>query len=143
MNVGFVNKVLNFVGLETDTDELEHKSNKKISFDEDEHFTVDMVSRRSKKNKISGFGDKSNTQLVIMRIRSFEEAKQISDYLLDKKSVVLNLESVEKDIAKRILDFLSGSVYTIYGNVQKVSNGIFLITPECIGVLDDFKDTKI
>jgi cell division inhibitor SepF len=52
----------------------------------------------------------------------------------------MNLESVERDVARRIVDFLSGAVYALDGNIQKVSNGIFLIAPYNVGIMGDFKD---
>ena len=52
----------------------------------------------------------------------------------------MNLESVDREVARRIVDFLSGSVYALDGNIQKVSNGIFLIAPYNVGIMGDFKD---
>ena len=52
----------------------------------------------------------------------------------------MNLESVDRDVQRRIVDFLSGAVYALDGNIQKVSNGIFLIAPYNVGIMGDFKD---
>jgi cell division inhibitor SepF len=52
----------------------------------------------------------------------------------------MNLESVDREVARRIVDFLSGAVYALDGNIQKVSNGIFLIAPYNVGIMGDFKD---
>ena len=54
--------------------------------------------------------------------------------------MVINLEAVERNAAQRIVDFLSGAVYALDGNIQKVANGIFLIAPYNVGIMGDFKD---
>jgi len=93
-----------------------------------------------KKNKVVKIHTTAQLKLVIMQPKTFEEAKDIAIHLKSKKPVVMNLESVEREVARRIVDFLSGAVYALDGNIQKVSNGIFLIAPYNIGIMGDFKD---
>lgn len=141
--MGIINKMLNFVGLENEIEEEVAKETvPKINFSSEKLSDKFKIPEKKNKNKnrlvekLSDEYSNNEYQLVVMRIKSFEEAKQISDYLLENKSVVINLEDIDKDVAKRILDFLSGSVYTIFGDIQKISNAIFLLTPEDINVLD-------
>ncbi len=68
-------------------------------------------------------------QVVLVKPEGFEEACDIADSLNAKKTVVLNLESASKDVARRLVDFLSGVAYANQGSVQKVANSTFLITP--------------
>ena len=79
-------------------------------------------------------------EVVVMSPEVFEDAKDIADYLNTKNPVVINLESCERDVTRRIIDFLSGAVYAVHGNIQKISNDIFLVTPYNVSVLGNFKD---
>ena len=67
--------------------------------------------------------------MVISQPTSFEQSESICDLLKDKKSVIVNLEYVNKDVARRIIDVVSGAVHALDGHIQKVSNSIFLIAP--------------
>ena len=69
-----------------------------------------------------------------------EDAKEITDTLLDNKTVVLNLEGLDIDIARRILDFAMGSVYAINGTIQKISDTIFIIVPSTVDISGAFQD---
>ena len=68
-------------------------------------------------------------KMVITQPTSFEQSEEICNYLKEKKSVIVNLEYVNKDVARRIVDFISGSVHALDGHIQKVSNAIFLVAP--------------
>ena len=69
-----------------------------------------------------------------------EDAREITDTLREKCAVVLNVENLELELAQRILDFTSGSCYAIDGNLQKISNYIFIITPPTIEISGDFQE---
>lgn len=96
-----------------------------------------FVGRRSKVVKIN-----ATTQLnvVITQPENFEEAKEIADHLKAKRTVVLNLESMDREVARRVVDFISGAVYAQDGNIQKISTGIFLIAPYNVGIMGNIKD---
>ena len=79
---------------------------------------------------ISGTGSK----MILLEPRAFSEAQTIADYLKSRNTVVVNLKRVTPEIAKRVVDFLSGSVYAIGGDLQKLGNGIFLCTPNNVDV---------
>ena len=84
----------------------------------------------------------TTTQLKVVVVQpvTFEDSKEIADHLKTKKPIVVNLENIDRDIAKQIIDFLSGAVYALDGNIQRISNGIFLIVPYNMGIMGDFKD---
>lgn len=67
--------------------------------------------------------------MVISQPTTFEQSEEICNYLKERKSVIVNLEYVNKDVARRIVDFISGSVHALDGHIQKISNSIFLIAP--------------
>ena len=75
-----------------------------------------------------------STKLVLLEPRAFSEAQQIADQLKSRNTVVVNLKRVTPDQAKRIVDFLSGTIYAIGGSLQKVGGGIFLCTPNNVKV---------
>ena len=93
-----------------------------------------------KKGKVVNINTTTQLKVVVVTPESFDEARDIAEHLKQKKPVVINLEGVEKDIARRIVDFLSGAVYSLNGNIQKISTGIFLIAPYNVGIMGDFKD---
>ena len=68
-------------------------------------------------------------KMVISQPTTFEQSEAICDLLKEKKSVIVNLEYVNKDVARRIVDVISGAVHALDGHIQKISNSIFLIAP--------------
>lgn len=76
----------------------------------------------------------SGSKMILLEPRAFSEAQNIADYLKGRNTVVVNLKRVTPEVAKRIVDFLSGAVYAIGGDLQKLGNGIFLCTPNNVNV---------
>ena len=74
-------------------------------------------------------GQSQSVKMVISQPTTFEQSEEICSLLKEKKSVIVNLEYVNKDVARRIVDFISGGVYALDGHIQKISNSIFLIAP--------------
>ena len=77
-------------------------------------------------------------EVSMIKPTSIEDAREICDYLLAGKAVVLNMEGIHTEIAQRIIDFTSGSCFAISGNLQKISNYIFIITPASVDISGDF-----
>ena len=75
-----------------------------------------------------------STKLVLLEPRAFSETQQIADQLKNRNTVVVNLKRVTSEQAKRIVDFLSGTIYAIGGDLQKIGGGIFLCTPNNVSV---------
>lgn len=78
-------------------------------------------------------------EVCVIKPASFDESREITDTLLSNRTVVLNVEGLDVDVAQRIIDFTSGSCYAINGNLQKISNYIFIITPESVDISGDFQ----
>ena len=78
--------------------------------------------------------EEGGSKMILLEPRAYSEAQQIADHLKKRNTVVVNLKRVTADQAKRIMDFLSGTIYTIKGNIQKIGSGIFLCTPNNIDV---------
>ena len=79
-------------------------------------------------------------QVVVIQPTCYEDAQQICDQVKAKKQVVVNLEQVEYPIAQRIMDFLSGTCYSLEGSIQRVANNIFVIAPENVEISGEFKE---
>ena len=75
-----------------------------------------------------------NGKMILLEPRAFSESQQIADHLKKRNTVVVNMKRVTPDQAKRIVDFLSGTVYAIGGDLQKIGGGIFLCTPKNVNV---------
>ncbi len=85
------------------------------------------------------------SKMILLEPRAFSEATQISDYLKKRNTVVLNLKRVTKEQAKRIADFVSGTIYAIGGSMQNIGGGTFLCTPKNVNVegkISNDKDDK-
>ncbi len=100
---------------------------------EDEYYSVS--ESEALKN-----ADKAGNQMILLEPRSFSEAQAIADHLKTRNSVVVNLKRVTSAQAKRIIDFLSGCIYAIGGNMQKIGVGIYLCTPKNVNVQGKITD---
>lgn len=131
-------KVLNFVGWEAEEEDMieEQESVK----DEVAQPQFIQHSARKQQNKVVNIHSSSQLKVVIMQPENFEDAQDICDHLKSKKPVIVNLEELDKDNAQRIIDFLSGSIYALDGSIQKVSGGIFIIAPNNVDLMGDFKE---
>lgn len=78
--------------------------------------------------------DSSNGKMILLEPRAYSESQQIADHLKKNNTVVVNMKRVTPDQAKRIVDFLSGTVYALGGDLQKIGGGIFLCTPKSVNV---------
>ena len=89
--------------------------------------------------------DNGKSKMILLEPRAYSESQQIVDHLKARNTVVVNLKRVTSDQAKRIVDFLSGTIYAIGGDIQKIGGGIFLLTPNNVniqGTISDEKDGK-
>lgn len=81
----------------------------------------------------------NSTEVKVMKPASFDDVRDICDTILSKKVVILNMEGLDLSVAQRIIDFMSGACYAVDGNLQKVSNYIFAITPKSIDISGDLQ----
>ena len=114
--------------------------NKEDENDDNDLYTENKSSKEALK-EIGGDGNK----MILFEPRAYSESQQIADYLKASNAVIVNLKRVTPDQAKRIVDFLSGTLYAIEGGLQKLGGGIFLCTPSSVpveGKISDDKDAK-
>lgn len=84
--------------------------------------------------------DKTGNKMILLEPRAYSESQQIADHLKNRNSVVVNLKRVTSDQAKRIIDFLSGCIYSIGGKMQKIGVGIYLCTPKNVNIQGKISD---
>ena len=110
---------------------------------------TDFVSRNpdriesdssKRNNKVVNIHATAQLQVVLVKPERFDDATAVADHLNAKRTVVLNLESSNKDVARRILDFLSGVAYANEGQIKKVANCTYIITPYNVGFMGDLLD---
>ena len=81
-----------------------------------------------------------SSKVILYEPRAYAEAQEIADHLKSRRAVVVNLQRIQHDQAKRIIDFLSGTVYAIGGDIQRIGTNIFLCTPENVDVSGNISD---
>lgn len=134
---GLFNKLKVLIGVEELEDEELELSEKSASKSE---LTKPMEPRNSfiqskPDNRLAAVQNgKNQFKLVVIEPRGFDECPKLVDNLKNKRPVIVNLEKIEQDTARKIFDFLSGATYALDGNVQRVANNIFIFAPENVDV---------
>ena len=116
---------------ERDDEELENYDDEELENydDEEEEQPEERKLWGRRNNKVVNMPQVQQVKMVISQPTNFEQAASICDLLKQKKSVIVNLEYVNKDVARRIIDVVSGAVHALDGHMQKISNSIVLIAP--------------
>lgn len=126
-----MSKIWDFLGMDN-SEEAEELDDKVYDYEyEDEEEEQDQEPRTifGRKQKVVNMPQVQQVKMVISQPTTFEQSEEICNYLKERKSVIVNLEYVNKDVARRIVDFISGAVHALDGRIQKISNSIFLIAP--------------
>ena len=108
--------------------------------EEEQQMPASAPSTDHRHNKVVNIHTTTQLQVVLVKPERFENASEIADHLREKRTVVLNLESTNKDIARRLLDFLSGVAYANEGKIKKVAISTYIITPYNVDILGDLID---
>lgn len=132
MGDGFFDKMKHLIGLE-EIEEEEVETIKEVKKFEKEP-KVHTPVLQPKENRVVNFQQKTQMKLILNEPKSFDECPKIVDNLKNRKPIILNLEKLDSDVARKIFDFISGATYALDGNVQKVANNIFLFTPDNVDV---------
>lgn len=125
-----MNKIWDFLGIEN-AEEPEEVEDRAYDYDyEEEEEEPEGINKIfGRKPKVVNMPQTQQIKMVISQPTTFEQSEEICNYLKERKSVIVNLEYVNKDVARRIVDFISGAVHALDGHIQKISNSIFLIAP--------------
>ena len=126
-----MNKVFDLFGMDQAEQEDYEDEDVYDYENEDEEEVEDKKIFGRRNNKVVNMPQSQSQaiKMVISQPTTFEQSEAICSFLKEKKSVIVNLEYVNKDVARRIVDFISGGVYALDGYIQKVSNSIFLVAP--------------
>ena len=127
MSGAIMNKVLDLFGVDTAGEEYEEEEEMEQETEQEQDEGRNFWNRRG--SKVVNMPQTEQIKMVISQPTTFEQSEEICGFLKEKKSVIVNLEYVNKDVARRIVDFISGGVYALDAHIQKVSNSIFLIAP--------------
>ena len=137
-----MNKVWNLFGMDPEEEKDEEVYNDEEECNQEEEID-DRKIWGKRNNKIVSMPQMQQVKMVISQPTSFEQSEGICDLLKGKKSVIVNLEYVNKDVARRIIDVISGAVHALDGHIQKVSNSIFLIAPYNYDITNDMAREEI
>ena len=136
-----IEKFLNFVGWETNQDEDEdYYEDDVVESSPQKHDNSAHNQKKNQQGKVLNMNNNNNLKVVILSPQNILEARDLCDHLKSNKPVIMNVEGVETALAQRMVDFLSGAVYCLDGDIQKISGGIFLATPASIEITGDLKD---
>ncbi|NGZ73887.1 cell division protein SepF [Saccharibacillus alkalitolerans] len=131
--MGVMNRFMNFLGLQEEEEIVERE---KVVEPEEPYDSASNYEPRknAKTNNVVSIHAQKSVKVMLVEPRTYDDAQQIADHLRAHRSVVVNLQQVRRDHAKRIIDFLGGTVYAINGNISKVGGDIFLCTPDTVEV---------
>lgn len=151
--MGMMDKFRSFMGMPDDDDydddydyekesETDYASNKRAAKEtpmaENPYASEPELVKRS--NKVVNIAATTQLSVVLVKPERFDDASSIADHLNDKRTVVLNLESTNKDVSRRLVDFLSGVAYANRGQIKRVANSTFIITPYNVDFVGDLLD---
>ena len=97
-------------------------------------------SEEDRRNKVVNIHATTQLKVVLVKPERFENASEIADHLKEKRTVVVNLESTNKDVARRLIDFLSGVAYAGEGKIKRVAANTYIITPYHVDIMGDLID---
>ena len=149
--MGVFDKMLDAMKLGDSDDYDEYDDDGELEDEEDERKKSIFVKKAEESSRpkasISRFSSvkggkrtSSGMEVIVVKPSGFEDARDISETLLADRTVVLNMEGLDLALAQRIIDFVSGACYAIDGNLQKVTNFIFLVTPNGVDISGDITE---
>ena len=150
MGEGFFSKMKVLIGVEeVDEDDadvsqstgskLPNELNKPL---EPRNSFIQQKQESSRLSQVSPSINKNQFKLMVIEPRSFDECPKLVDNLKNKKPIIINLERIDSEVARKIFDFLSGATYALDGNVQRVANNIFIFAPDNVDVTANIDTNK-
>jgi cell division inhibitor SepF len=139
----FIDKMMNFMRL---NDDDEYDYDEEIELAEEEMAAAPVPDVRNIKqykrnnSKIVNIHTNVQMEVIVIHPETYDEAQDICDHIKEKRPVVINLENMDRDIAQRIMDFVSGACYALNGNLQRVTHNIFIIAPDNVDIAGDFRE---
>ena len=136
-----VNKVMDFLGLEEEVDEIEEMDDE-IEEKNNEEIENIFSSNNSKKQKgkVVSIHTASTAKILIVKPTDYDEAIEICDNLKNRKILVINMTSLESKIAQRLLDFMAGASYALGGSLEEIEKGVYVISPSNVEISNELKN---
>ena len=127
----------NLIGIPSD----DYYNDKEDNDDNNEVEESPLLSTvNGRKDKVVNVHATTQLAVVLVKPENFEDASTIADHLNEKKTVVLNLESANKEVSRRMIDFLCGAAYANHGKMKRVANNTYIITPYNVDIMGDLLD---
>lgn len=130
-NKKFLDKMMGIIGLDEEVPEEELEQ----SLEESKN------TLKQRRGTVVSLHTQRQMQVVLVEPKSYEEVQAIADNLKNRRPVVINLEEADADLARRVVDFMSGVTYALDGNIQKVGKNIFLCVPSNVEIANELKGT--
>ncbi len=146
--MGFMNKLKDFLGVTNEPEDDYYAEEEDMGFvnrgsrssDSYDEPYAPQVEPGSKRNKVVNINATTQLQVVLVKPERFDDASAVADQLNAKRTVVLNLESTNKEVTRRLIDFLSGVAYANDGQIKRVANSTFILTPYSVEIMGDILD---
>lgn len=137
--MSIMDRLKKFAGVagEEENDEMGYEP---IDINKDEEQEVKRPTARKDRNYMN-INTTAQLQVVLSKPEEFEDAQEIADNLISKRTVLLNIENLDKDLSRRLIDFLSGVAYAQGGNIKRVANRTYIVTPYNVDILGDVLET--
>lgn len=139
--MGMMDKFYNLMGLGDEVEEIEERapqSQMKVQEERESSFARRVAERTERQSasvvNLASERQKKELKVVVVEPKTFDEAKSIADHLKNRRQVILNLEKSDRDLAQRIIDFISGTTYALNGSMQKVGTHIFVFAPSHVDI---------
>jgi len=149
--MAFMDKVKGVLGIPDDAEEYEDEELEIDAPEDNDEKKDDAAASKGgifgsksnsdiKQNKVVNIHTTTQLQVVLVKPEKFDDARPVADHLNSKHTVVLNLESTNKDVSRRLIDFLSGVAYANNGQIKRVANSTYIITPYNVNIMGDLLD---
>ncbi|HHY74541.1 MAG TPA: cell division protein SepF [Bacillus bacterium] len=131
-------KFRSFFALDDEDEYIEERN-----YEDEEHEVPRRVTRSAKQNVVSLQSIQQTSKVILCEPRVYDEVQEVADHLKNRKTVVINLQRVNSDQGMRIVDFLSGTVYAIGGDINKLGPNTFICTPENVDIAGSISDMTL
>lgn len=142
----FMDKVKYFIGVQDLEEDEYSEPMEEINNQEEDYDNVIPTKTKKINNRVVNLHTNNNMKIVVHEPLSYDEAPNIIDDLKSRKTIILNLEQLDNTVKRQIFDFISGGIYALEGNIQKVTKDIFIFAPsnvEIDGLKDELKNKGI
>ncbi|MDL2325240.1 cell division protein SepF [Ruminococcaceae bacterium OttesenSCG-928-A16] len=139
--MGIFGKIRDFMGVEDEEDmereEMDFIATRNSGYQDEQDDYYYEETTPKKRDNVVNINATTQLQVVLVKPERFDDASAVADHLNSRRTVVLNLESTNKEVSRRLVDFLSGVAYANNGQIKRVANNTFIITPFNVDIVGD------